>query len=69
VFCTPPPTLPYIGNLTNGAAIATPHVGQHQPWAAQFYPSKNHGQRVTRGGSGTMGFGIPSSIAPNLASP
>ncbi len=38
-------------------------------WAAQFYPFKNHGQWVTSGGLGTMGFGIPSSIGAKLANP
>ena len=37
--------------------------------AAQFYPFKNHGQWVTSGGLGTMGFGIPSSIGAKLANP
>ena len=35
-------------------------------WAAQFYPFKNHGQWVTSGGLGTMGFGIPSSIGATI---
>lgn len=37
-------------------------------WAAQFYPFKDHGQWVTSGGLGTMGFGIPSAIGAQLAS-
>ena len=35
-------------------------------WATQFYPFKHHGQWVTSGGLGTMGFGIPSAIGAQL---
>lgn len=38
-------------------------------WVAQFYPFKNHGQLVTSGGLGTMGFGIPAAIGAKLAAP
>ncbi|HHA6240164.1 TPA: dihydroxy-acid dehydratase [Staphylococcus aureus] len=69
VFCKPQQTIEYIGKITNGEAIVTTDVGQHQMWAAQFYPFKNHGQWVTSGGLGTMGFGIPSSIGAKLANP
>ena len=38
-------------------------------WVAQYYPFKNHGQLVTSGGLGTMGFGIPAAIGAKLAQP
>lgn len=68
-FSKPQKAIEYIGKITNGDAIVTTDVGQHQMWAAQFYPFKNHGQWVTSGGLGTMGFGIPSAIGAQLASP
>ncbi len=47
---------------TEGGAIITTGVGQHQMWAAQFYKYKTPRQWLTSGGLGTMGFGVPSSI-------
>lgn len=68
-FCKPQKAIEYIGKVTNGNAIVTTDVGQHQIWTAQFYPFKNYGQWVTSGGLGTMGFGIPSAIGAQLAEP
>ncbi len=68
-FCRPQEAIEYIGKITHGDAIVTTDVGQHQMWAAQFYPFKNYGQWVTSGGLGTMGFGIPSAVGAQLAAP
>lgn len=69
VFIKPQQAIEYIGKITNGEAVVTTDVGQHQMWAAQFYPFKHDNQLVTSGGLGTMGFGIPSAIGAKLAQP
>jgi acetolactate synthase-1/2/3 large subunit len=58
-----------IGKITDGEAIVVTDVGQHQMWAAQFYPYKYERQIVTSGGLGTMGFGIPAAVGAKLANP
>ncbi|MGT2637045.1 acetolactate synthase large subunit [Streptococcus ratti] len=58
-----------IGKLTKGEAVVITDVGQHQMWAAQFYPYKNERQIITSGGLGTMGFGIPAAVGAKLANP
>jgi acetolactate synthase-1/2/3 large subunit len=53
--------------LTAGRAVITTDVGQHQMWAAQFYPHAEPRQWITSGGLGTMGFGLPAAIGAQLA--
>lgn len=49
-------------NLTEGKAIVTSDVGQHQMWTAQFFKVDNPRQLLNSGGAGTMGFGFPAAI-------
>ncbi|EOH99325.1 acetolactate synthase, large subunit, biosynthetic type [Enterococcus haemoperoxidus ATCC BAA-382] len=65
----PQKVIEFIGELTNGEAIVATDVGQHQMWAAQFYPFKNEKQLVTSGGLGTMGYGVPAAIGAKLGCP
>lgn len=58
-----------IGQLTHGEAIVVTDVGQHQMWAAQFYPFHYDHQFVTSGGLGTMGYGIPAAIGAKIGQP
>lgn len=55
--------------LTNGEALISTDVGQHQMWVAQFYPFARPRQLVTSGGLGTMGFGLPAAMGAQLALP
>jgi acetolactate synthase-1/2/3 large subunit len=55
--------------LTEGKAIISTGVGQHQMWAAQFYPFDEPRRWLTSGGLGSMGFGLPAAIGAQLAFP
>jgi acetolactate synthase-1/2/3 large subunit len=54
---------------TEGKAIITTEVGQHQMWAAQFYKYTEPRTFISSGGLGTMGFGLPAAIGVQLARP
>ncbi|WP_442950889.1 biosynthetic-type acetolactate synthase large subunit [Paenibacillus sp. An7] len=58
-----------LNETTNGSAIVTTDVGQHQMWAAQYYKFNQPRSWVTSGGLGTMGFGFPSAIGAQMAHP
>jgi acetolactate synthase-1/2/3 large subunit len=58
-----------INRQTNGDAIISTGVGQHQMWAAQFYRWRYPRQMITSGGLGTMGFGLPSAMGAQLGNP
>jgi acetolactate synthase I/II/III large subunit len=58
-----------IHKISNGNAIVTTDVGQHQMWAAQHYTFTEPHRWVTSGGLGTMGFGFPAAIGAQIASP
>lgn len=58
-----------IWKMTDGEAIISTEVGQHQMWAAQFYKYKRPRQFLTSGGLGTMGYGLGAAIGAKTAFP
>jgi acetolactate synthase-1/2/3 large subunit len=55
--------------MTKGEAIITTGVGQHQMWAAQFYPVDEPRQFISSLGLGSMGYGYPSALGAKVACP
>ncbi|CUU40679.1 MULTISPECIES: acetolactate synthase large subunit [Helicobacter] len=56
-----------LGESLSERAIITTDVGQHQMWAAQFYPFSFPRQFLSSGGLGTMGYGLPAALGAKLA--
>jgi len=50
-------------------SIAATDVGQHQMWAAQFFPVNMPRHFITSGGLGTMGYGLPAAMGAKIACP
>ena len=63
---TGPYVVEQIYELTQGDAIITTEVGQHQMWAAQFYKYKHPRTFVTSGGLGTMGYGLGAALGAKM---
>ncbi len=58
-----------IYRATNGEAIITTEVGQHQMWAAQYFKYTKPRTLLTSGGLGTMGYGLGAAIGAQVANP
>ena len=55
--------------FTKGDAVVTSDVGQHQMFAALYYPFDKPRKWINSGGLGTMGFGLPSAMGVQIAFP
>lgn len=66
-------TGPYIveklAQVTENNAIIVTEVGQHQMWAAQYYPYREPRTLITSGGLGTMGYGLGAAIGAKAGRP
>ena len=56
-------------HVTNGTSYVTTDVGQHQMFAALYYPFDEPRKWINSGGLGTMGFGLPAAMGVQMAFP
>jgi len=68
-FIKPQKVIQTLHKVTNGDAFVTFDVGQHQMWAAQYYPFDKPRRWINSGGLGTMGVGLPYAMGCQLAFP
>ena len=66
---TGPSVIEEIYRATNGEAVITTDVGQHQMWAAQYYKYTSPRTLITSGGLGTMGYGLGAAIGAKCGRP
>ncbi len=54
---------------SGGTSYVTSDVGQHQMFAALYYPFDEPRKWINSGGLGTMGFGLPAAMGVQIAFP
>ncbi|MDE7303449.1 MAG: biosynthetic-type acetolactate synthase large subunit [Oscillospiraceae bacterium] len=65
----PQEVLETLNKLTDGKAIISTEVGQHQMWTAEFYDFRNPRSFASSGGLGTMGYGLGAAIGCKVGNP
>ncbi|MCL1067941.1 acetolactate synthase 3 large subunit [Shewanella olleyana] len=65
----PQQVIEMLHKLTDGDAYVTSDVGQHQMFAALYYPFDKPRRWINSGGLGTMGFGLPAAMGVKMAMP
>ncbi len=66
---TGPGVIASLSAMTEGEALVTVGVGQHQMWAMQHYAVANRRSFLSSSGFGTMGYGLPAAIGAKVACP
>ncbi len=66
---TCPMVIEALDKATEGKAILTTDVGQHQMWTAQYYTFSEPRTLLSSGGLGTMGYGLGAAIGAKIARP
>jgi acetolactate synthase I/II/III large subunit len=64
-----PQVIHEIWRETGGDALVVTDVGQHQMWAAQYFPCEHRGQLITSGGLGSMGFSLGAAMGAKMGCP
>ncbi|WP_319783166.1 acetolactate synthase 3 large subunit [Oceanisphaera sp. IT1-181] len=68
-YIKPQQVIESIYRITEGKAMVSSDVGQHQMFAALYYPFDKPRQWINSGGLGTMGFGLPAAMGAQMARP
>jgi acetolactate synthase-1/2/3 large subunit len=58
-----------LNDATDGRAVVSTDVGQHQMWTAQLYRFREPKNWLSSGGLGTMGFGLPAAMGAKFGRP
>jgi acetolactate synthase-1/2/3 large subunit len=66
---SPQKAIALLSDMTNGEAIVSLGVGQHQMWAMQHYRAARTRSFLSSSGFGTMGYGLPAAIGAKIACP
>ena len=68
-YIKPQQVIESVYRITEGKAMVSSDVGQHQMFAALYYPFDKPRQWINSGGLGTMGFGLPAAMGASMARP